>query len=273
MQVMLGGADAPEWALVAGVLFWGLFPAVTGIITSRLIAEERGAGTLEALLTAPIRDWQVVLAKFVSCFSFYLLMVATTLVYLPVLIDLHAQWQGNFTFYAAVLIVGVLFIVLSKLGFFFDLNGWLVLGLGALGLALAITGGYLHYTEDKEQLVKMTANIDPRPVLTSYLGVALAGAMFLALGLLVSSWVKSQLVAWMLSLLLGLCFVLPAALRWFFEPGTVWYSLAYYLGVPEQFRRDFTRGVIDTRPLVLYVSVTFTCLYLTARSLEARRLR
>src|SRR5207302_8258000 len=25
MQVMLGGADNPEWALVAGVLFWGLF--------------------------------------------------------------------------------------------------------------------------------------------------------------------------------------------------------------------------------------------------------
>ena len=42
MQVMLGGADSPPGALVAGVLFWGLFPAVTGIITSRLIAEERG---------------------------------------------------------------------------------------------------------------------------------------------------------------------------------------------------------------------------------------
>jgi ABC-type transport system involved in multi-copper enzyme maturation permease subunit len=273
MQVMLGGADNPPWALVAGVLFWGLFPAVTGIITSRLIAEERGAGTLEALLTAPIRDWQVVLAKFVSCFAFYLLMVATTVVYLPVLIDLHAQWQGNFTFYAAVLIVGVLFIILSKLGFWFDLNGWLVLGLGACGLALAIAGGYLHYTKDEAQLVSLTANIDPRPVLTSYLGITLAGAMFLALGLLVSSWVKSQLVAWMLSLLLGLCFVLPAALRWVFDPGTVGASVAYYLGVPEQFRRDFTRGVIDTRPLVLYASVTLTCLYLTARSLEARRLR
>src|SRR5438046_2625634 len=66
MQVILGGAESPQWALVAGVLFWGLFPAVTGIITSRLIAEERGTGTLEALLTAPIRDWQVVFAKFVS---------------------------------------------------------------------------------------------------------------------------------------------------------------------------------------------------------------
>jgi ABC-type transport system involved in multi-copper enzyme maturation permease subunit len=273
MQVMLGGADSPTWALVAGVLFWGLFPAVTGIITSRLIAEERGSGTLEALLTAPIRDWQVVLAKFVSCFAFYLLMWSATLFYLPVLIDLHAEWTGAFTFYAAVLVVGLIILVIAKLGFWFELNGWLVLLLGVIGLALAVAGGYLHYTKDANQLVKLTANIDPRPVLTSYLGVVLAGGMFLALGLLVSSWVKSQLVAWMLSLLLGLCFVLPAALRWVFDPGTTGYSLGYYLGVPEHFRRDFTRGVIDTRPLVLYVSVTLTCLYLTARSLEARRLR
>jgi hypothetical protein len=200
-------------------------------------------------------------------------MWAVTLVYVPVLTDLHADWKWHFTFYAALLVVGLLFLIVAKLSFWFELNGWLVLLVGILGVALAITGGYLHYTEDTEQVVKLTANIDPWPVLTSYLGVILAGAMFLSMGLLVSSWVKSQLVAWMLSLLLGLCFVLPAALRWFFEPGTVGYSVAYYVGVPEHFRRDFTRGVIDTRPIVLYVSVTLCCLYLTARSLEARRLR
>ncbi|QJW95205.1 ABC transporter permease [Frigoriglobus tundricola] len=273
MQVLLGGAESPNAALVAGVLFWGLFPAVTGIITSRLIAEERGTGTLESLLTAPVRDWQVVCAKFVACFAFYLLLWATTLVYVPVLADLHAEWQGNVTVYAAVLVVGLVLVVLAKIGFWFELNGWLVLLLGAVGTALAVTGGYLHATKDAEHLVRVTANIDPRPVVTSYLGVVLAGAMFLALGLLVSSWVKSQLVAWMLSLLLGLAFVLPALLRWQFDTGSVWYPVVYYVSVPEHFRRDFTRGVIDTRPLVLYVSVTLCCLFLTVRSLEARRLR
>jgi ABC-type transport system involved in multi-copper enzyme maturation permease subunit len=247
---------------------------VTGIITSRLIAEERGTGTLEALLTAPIRDWQVVVAKFVACFGFYVLMWTTTLVYVPVLTDLRAEWRGNFTPFAAMLGAGILVIVLAKVCFWFELlNGWLVLFLGIAGLGLAIAGGYCHYTMDSEQVVKFTAGIDPTPVLTSYLGILLAGAMFLAVGLLVSSWVKSQLVAWMLSLLLGLCFVLPAVLRWWFDPGSFWYSVAYYLGVPEHFRRDFTRGVIDTRPLVLYVTVTLCCLFLTVRSLEARRLR
>jgi ABC-type transport system involved in multi-copper enzyme maturation permease subunit len=273
MQVLLGGAESPNAALVAGVLFWGLFPAVTGIITSRLVAEERGTGTLESLLTAPIRDWQVVIAKFTACFAFYMLLWATTLVYVPVLTDLHAEWQGNFTFYAAILVTGIVFIVISKLGFWFELNGWLTLLLGFLGMVLAGVGGYLHATKDTEYLVKLTANIDPRPVVTSYLGVVLAGAMFLALGLLVSSWVKSQLVAWMLSLLLGLGFVLPALLRWQFDTGSALYPLVYYVSVPEHFRRDFTRGVIDTRPLVLYVTVTLCCLFLTVRSLEARRLR
>lgn len=273
MQVLLGGAESPNAALVAGVLFWGLFPAVTGIITSRLLAEERGTGTLESLLTAPIRDWQVVAAKFAACFAFYLLLWATTLVYIPVLADLHAEWQGNFTLYAAMLVVGILFLVIAKLGFWFELNGWVVTLLALGGAALAGAGGYLHATQDATHLVHVTANIDPRPVLTSYLGVVLAGAMFLALGLLVSSWVKSQLVAWMLSLLLGLGFVLPALLRWQFDSGSAFYPLVYYVSVPEHFRRDFTRGVIDTRPLVLYVTVTLCCLFLTVRSLEARRLR
>jgi ABC-2 type transport system permease protein len=97
--------------------------------------------------------------------------------------------------------------------------------------------------------------------------------MFLALGLFVSSLVKSQLVAWMAALLLGLVFVLPALLRWWFESGSMGYSAVYFVSVPEHFRRTFTRGQLDTRPLILYLSVTLFCLFMTVRSLEARRLR
>jgi len=41
--------------------------------------------------------------------------------------------------------------------------------------------------------------------------------------------------------------------------------------VPLHFSRDFARGVIDTRYLVLYASVALCCLFLTVRSLERRR--
>jgi ABC-type Na+ efflux pump permease subunit len=273
MQVFLGGADTPDLARTAGVLFWGLFPAVTGIITMRLLAEERGTGTLETLLTAPIRDWQVVAAKFAACFAFYLVLWLPTLAYLPVLLDLHAVWKPVFTPFSITALVGIGLVLLGVALFVLGTNGWLVVGLGLLGTVAAGVGGYLHSAKDAEQLVTLTAGIDPAPVATSYLGVVLAGAMFLALGLFVSSLVKSQLVAWMLALLLGLGFVLPSLLRWWFDAGSVGYRMVYFVSVPEHFRRDFTRGILDTRPLVLYATVTLLCLFLTVRSLEARRLR
>jgi ABC-2 type transport system permease protein len=273
MQVFLGGAESPVPALVAGVLFWGLFPAVTGILTSRLLAEERGTGTLEVLLTAPIRDWQVVLAKFLACFAFYLFLWLLTIVYLPVLLDLHTVWKYAFTQYSITALSGIGLLLLALLTLILTTNGWLTFLLGFVGAVALGVGGFLHYAKDPEQLLRITAGIDPAPVLTSYIGIILAGAMFLALGLFISSLVKSQLVAWMLALLLGLVFVLPALLRWWFENGTFGYSLVYFISVPEHFRRSFTRGQLDTRPLVLYVSVMLFCLFMTVRSLEARRLR
>lgn len=64
----------------AGLLFL-LIP----IITMRLFAEERKAGTLELLLTAPVRESQVVLAKYVASLAVVLTMIALTGVYAAVL--------------------------------------------------------------------------------------------------------------------------------------------------------------------------------------------
>jgi hypothetical protein len=44
-----------------------------------------------------------------------------------------------------------------------------------------------------------------------------------------------------------------------------------FLSVPLHFNRDFTRGLVDSRNIVLYVSVTVAALFLTVRSLESRR--
>jgi hypothetical protein len=215
----------------------------------------------------------VVVAKFYACFGFYVVLWLPTLVYVPVLADLHATWKPAFTAYSVVMLVGLLLIVVAKVSFFLDASIGLTFLLGLIGLIATVAGGYQHYTQDTEHLLTVTAGIDPASVWTSYLGVLMAGAMFLALGLFVSSLVKSQLVAWMASLLLGLCFVLPAFARWWFEPGTLGYEVVYFVSVPEHFRQTFTRGQIDTRPLVLYATVTLFCLFLTVRSLEARRLR
>jgi ABC-2 type transport system permease protein len=115
--------------------------------------------------------------------------------------------------------------------------------------------------------------IDSWPVASSYLGIALAGAMFLAMGLLVSSLVRSQMVAALVSLFLSLIFVVAGIWRSEMDTGSLAYHILFFFSVPLHFARDFSRGIVDTRHLVLYVSVAAFCLFLTVRSLESRRWR
>jgi ABC-2 type transport system permease protein len=117
------------------------------------------------------------------------------------------------------------------------------------------------------------AGIDPRPVAAAYFGLALAGAMFLALGLWVSSLVRSQMVAALVAMFLSLGFVLIGIWRPEMDTGSMLYRVLFFVSVPLHFDRDFGRGLIDTRHVVLYVSVAALCLFLTVRSLESRRWR
>lgn len=63
----------------------GLLLLIVPIITMRLFAEERKAGTLELLLTAPVRESHVVLAKYVASMAVVLTMIALTSTYAIVL--------------------------------------------------------------------------------------------------------------------------------------------------------------------------------------------
>jgi ABC-2 type transport system permease protein len=62
-------------------------------ITMRLLAEERRDHTIELLVTAPIRSWQIVLGKFLAGLGMMLVMVGTTLVY-PLIMEAvcHPDW-------------------------------------------------------------------------------------------------------------------------------------------------------------------------------------
>src|SRR5919199_4025638 len=50
-------------------------------LTMRLLAEEQRTGTMELMLTAPVRDYELVLGKFLGVFLLMLIMIAITLVY------------------------------------------------------------------------------------------------------------------------------------------------------------------------------------------------
>jgi ABC-2 type transport system permease protein len=271
------GVEYPMQFLLGDDRFWLVFLFIPPLLTMRLFAEERSTGTLEMLMTAPVRDWQVVLAKYLACFAFYVLLWLPTLVYLPVLLDLHVvAWQPVWTPYSITLLAGLAALVLA---FFLLLlpfgTGGRVFALLLLlaGLVATGVGGWGHQYRDSEHLVTVTAGIDPWPVLSSYLGLALAGAMFLALGMLVSSLVRSQMVAALVALVLSLVFIAAGFWRHELEPGSLLYQLIYFFTVPLHFSRDFSRGLVDTRHLVLYGSVALFCVFLTVRSLEARRWR
>jgi ABC-type transport system involved in multi-copper enzyme maturation permease subunit len=138
------------------------------------------------------------------------------------------------------------------------------------GFEAALVGGIQHYTLDEQWLLRIPSSMDPYPALTTYLGIFLTGAMFLSIGLFVSSLVRDQLVAAILAIACSLPFVLAGFLKPEGQAELV-DQVVYFFSVPLHFDRAFTRGVLDTRPLVLYVSLTALCLFLTVRSLESRR--
>jgi ABC-type transport system involved in multi-copper enzyme maturation permease subunit len=290
------GTSSPMQSMFAPVPFWIMFLFIPPLLTMRLFAEERGSGTLEMLLTAPLRDWQVVLCKYVACLAFYVVLWLPTLLYLPVLMGAHAPVYDleHWTFYRALFVAGLAalllggLLLLPRLGTRWRGVSVVLIGGGALA---ALAGGWLHYAgvhrsfsvlsfhvsvslpPDPIHLIKFPITLaDPWPVVTTYLGMFLAGAMLLALGLLVSSLVRDQMVAAILALAVSLVFIFAAFLP-VEQDGGFLAQLVYFFTLPKHFERDFTRGVLDTRPLVLYVSGTLFCLFLTVRSVESRRWR
>jgi ABC-2 type transport system permease protein len=277
------GISYPMELLVTSVPFWLVFASLAPLLTMRLFAEEQSSGTLEMLLTAPVRDWQVVFAKFVACYGFYVLMWLPTLLYLPILTGWkfdQVESTKDWTLTATYLGVAGFFVIIAILSFvvlFFHLvQGRIVAALaflcfGLLLLGVAALACRPLWTDGK--LWTIQCGIDPWPVATTYLGLSLAGAMFLSIGLFISSLVKSQMIAALIALFFLLFFIVGGIWRPDMDTSGTPYQVLYYLTVPWHFERSLGRGLIDTRNLILYSSVALLGLFLTVRSLESRRWR
>lgn len=85
------GSVLPE-ASIAGFVIpsASILVLLAPLMTMRLIAEEQKLGTLELLMTSPIRDWQVVTGKFIASLVFFLGTLAFTLYYV-----LLVAWFGD----------------------------------------------------------------------------------------------------------------------------------------------------------------------------------
>lgn len=84
------------------------------VLTMRLLAEEKGSGTIELLMTFPITDTQVVLGKFLATFLVYLLMLVPTLVYVGVIrVFGGTEWGPLVTAYLGLVLLGGAFIAVG----------------------------------------------------------------------------------------------------------------------------------------------------------------
>ena len=104
-----------------------------------------------------------------------------------------------------------------------------------------------------------------------YLGLLLAGCFILAIGCFASALTRSQVVAGMLTLVAGIVLLMLNWLAQSIPPNGRWQAQVLSFFNLSQQMVDFTRGVLDTRVIVFYLSVTFFFLFLTLRVIESRR--
>jgi ABC-2 type transport system permease protein len=142
-------------------------------------------------------------------------------------------------------------------------DGAVVLGkflaaFGLLAAALLLTLAY-------PLTVSSLGPLDWGPVISGYLGMLLFAASLLAVGLMCSTLTDNQIVAFIVA------FLLSAALYYiywlqFFAPGFL-VPLFDFLSISSHLQ-NLARGVIDSRDVLFYVSLTAAALLLAVRSLE-----
>jgi ABC-2 type transport system permease protein len=189
--------------------FWLIVLLATPVITMRLFAQEQFTGTFETLMTTPITDAQVVLAKFTAAWLFFVVL------WLPLL--------------AMILLL--------------------------------------------RRFTSEPGAVDLASVGGAFVGLGLLGGVFMALGCLASALTRSQIIAAMLALCGGVALFLISFLgnRLDADTGLAAQVFAYFNLIDHM--DDFARGVLDSRAVTLFVTLTVSFLFLTLRVVESRRWR
>jgi ABC-2 type transport system permease protein len=196
-------------AFFNSIFFWFAFVLIFPLITMRLFAEEFKLGTIEPLMTAPVHDWQVVLAKFFGALVFYIVLWIPTLLYFAIFQAITHQPAAN------------------------------------------SAGAYWG----------------------SYLMLLLLGMFYIAIGCLASVLTKNQIVAAIISFcVITLLFFVGLIQFILLYVSSAMRDLLGYFSALEHMG-TFSRGIIDTRPIILYVSMTILVLALTYQAFQSRKWR
>ncbi len=113
--------------------------------------------------------------------------------------------------------------------------------------------------------------LDWGPIITGYLGTWLLGGVLIAVGLLASSVTRNQVIAAVIGFVVMLLLFSVGFLDIFIKDPESSKVIAY-LSLLNHFR-DFSKGIIDSRPIVFYLSITAIALFLTVRAIASPRWR
>ena len=130
-------------------------------------------------------------------------------------------------------------------------------------LMIALTGLY-------PLLMWMFGAVEAGPLISGYLGLLFLGATFLSVGVFASSLTENQIVAAVITFGTLLFFWIIGWSSVF--AGTKIADLLNYLSIIEHFQ-NFSKGVIDSKDVIYYLSFSFFALFLTVRTLESKKWR
>ncbi|PYN44204.1 MAG: hypothetical protein DMD95_11550 [Candidatus Rokuibacteriota bacterium] len=134
--------------------------------------------------------------------------------------------------------------------------------------ALALYAIMIGLTVLYPGMVMYFARLEWGPVLTGYLGLLLMGATFIAVGVFASSLTENQIVASITTFGVLLIFWI---LGWSADyAGGTTGKVLQFLSILEH-NESFAKGVLETKDILYYLNFTVLALFLTLRSLEARR--
>ena len=116
-------------------------------------------------------------------------------------------------------------------------------------------------------IIEIFAQPDRAAIFTGYFGVWLEGAFFIAIGLLVSSWTRNQIVAAMVTYAIVFLLYFSLSFVQYFDGGTK--ALIEYISTLTH-SQNFIVGIISLADVVYYLSGILLCVTLTRLSIENR---
>ncbi len=120
-------------------------------------------------------------------------------------------------------------------------------------------------------LLSYYSEVDWGPVASGYLGILGIGSLFLSIGVLASSMTRSQLVAAVLTFAMLIPLFMFGLLENLFNDDSL-RQIFSYLNL-WQHMEEFSKGIVDTRRIVYYLSATSLFLFMAARVLENKKWR